>query len=184
MNALTLRHAHTVPAILANAGENAATKFLEFFAARIRNLNTREAYARACAQFLAWSERHVDDIRLITPMHVAAYIEQHPGSPQTIKQHLAAIKMLFDYLVISQIVPVNPAAPVKGPTHVVKRGKTPVLSVEDARTRFHSDRFSAGFAGPGLDRRHALFFCAGFGRPWDEGVGFLRKRTPALVPVA
>jgi hypothetical protein len=33
-------------------------------------------------------------------MHVAAYIEQHPGSPQTIKQHLAAIKMLFDYLVI------------------------------------------------------------------------------------
>jgi integrase/recombinase XerD len=134
MNALTLRHAHTVPAILANAGENAATKFLEFFAARIRNLNIREAYARACAQFLAWSENHVDDIRAITPMHVAAYIEQHPGSPQTIKQHLAAIKMLFDYLVVSQIVPTNPAAPVKGPTHVVKRGKTPVLSVEDART--------------------------------------------------
>jgi hypothetical protein len=63
MNALTLRHAHTVPAILANAGENAATNFLEFFAARIRNLNTREAYARACAQFLAWSENHVSDIR-------------------------------------------------------------------------------------------------------------------------
>ena len=59
-------------------------------------------------------------------MHVAAYIEQHPGSPQTIKQHLAAIKMLFDYLVISQVVPVNPAAPVKGPTYVVKRGKTPI----------------------------------------------------------
>jgi integrase/recombinase XerD len=87
----------------------------EFFAARIRNLNTREAYARACAQFLAWSENHVDDIKAITPMHVAAYIEQHPGSPQTIKQHLAAIKMLFDYLVVSQIVPANPAAPVKGP---------------------------------------------------------------------
>jgi len=67
------------------------------------------------------------------PMHVAAYIEQHPGSPQTVKQHLAAIKMLFDYLVISQVVPVNPAAPVKGPTHVVKRGKTPVLNVDDAR---------------------------------------------------
>jgi hypothetical protein len=35
-------------------------------------------------------------------MLVAAYMEKHPGSPQTIKQHLAAIKMLFDYLVISQ----------------------------------------------------------------------------------
>jgi site-specific recombinase XerD len=43
-------------------------------------------------------------------MLVAAYMEKHPGSPQTIKQHLAAIKMLFDYLVISQIVPTNPAA--------------------------------------------------------------------------
>jgi hypothetical protein len=32
-NALTVRHAHIVPSILANAGENAATKFLEFFAA-------------------------------------------------------------------------------------------------------------------------------------------------------
>ena len=115
-DALTLRHTRTVPAILANAGENA-----------------REAYARACAQFLAWCERHVTDLRAITPMHVAAYVEQHPGAPQTVKQHLAAIKMLFDYLVISQVVPVNPAAPVKGPTHVVKRGKTPVLSVEDAR---------------------------------------------------
>jgi site-specific recombinase XerD len=69
---------------------------------------------------------------------MAAYIEQHPGSAPTIKQHLAAIKMLFDYLVISQIVPTNPAAPVKGPTHVVKRGKTPVLSVEDARALLNS----------------------------------------------
>jgi integrase/recombinase XerD len=60
-----------------------------------------------------WSEQHLDDIRLITPMHVAAYIEHHPGSPQTINQHLAAIKMLFDYLVISQIVPTNPAAPCR-----------------------------------------------------------------------
>jgi integrase/recombinase XerD len=81
----------TVPAILANAGENAATNFLEFFAARPGTLNTREAYAWACAQFLAWSENYVDDIRLITPMHVAAYIEQHPGSPQTISWPLAAV---------------------------------------------------------------------------------------------
>jgi hypothetical protein len=82
--------------------------------------------------------------------------------------------MLFDYLVVSQIVPVNPAAPVKGPTHVVKRGKTPVLSVEDARTLLDSiPTDTAGFAGPGPDRCYALFLCEGFGCPWDEGVGFL-----------
>ena len=64
-------------------------------------------------------------------MLVAAYIEKHPG------RHQDAL-WFFDYLVISQIVPTNPAAPVKGPTHVVKRGKTPVLSVEDARTLLDS----------------------------------------------
>jgi integrase/recombinase XerD len=51
-------------------------------------------------------------------------------SKPTIKQHLAAIRMLFDYLVIGQIVPFNPAAPVRGPKHVIKKGKTPVLSGE------------------------------------------------------
>jgi integrase/recombinase XerD len=170
MNALTVRHAHVVPSILANAGEKAATKFLEFFAARIRNSNTREAYARACSQFLGWCEQHVDDLRLITPMHVAAYIEQHPGSAQTIKQHLAAIKMLFDYLVISQIVPTNPAAPVKGPTYVVKRGKTPVLSVEDTRKLLDSIPTDSlhGLRDRALNRRDAIFLCQDFCGPWDE----------------
>jgi len=54
-------------------------------------------------------------------MLVAAYMEKHPGSPQTIKQHLAAIKMLFDYLLISQIVPTNPAAPLLGPPATASR---------------------------------------------------------------
>jgi hypothetical protein len=60
MNSLTLRHAHTVPAILANAGENAATKFLEFFAARIRNLNTREAYTRTLNFWRGPSRTHIN----------------------------------------------------------------------------------------------------------------------------
>ena len=49
------------------------------------------------------------------------------------QQHLAAIRMLFDWLVIGQVVPINPAAVVRGPRHVVKRGKTPVLLPEQAR---------------------------------------------------
>lgn len=47
--------------------------------------------------------------------------------------HLAAIRKLFDYLVIGQIVPVNPAASVRGPSHVVRKGKTPVLTSDEAR---------------------------------------------------
>jgi site-specific recombinase XerD len=69
----------------------------------------------------------------VRPLHVAAYIEQMPGSKPTIKQKLAAIRMLYDFLFIRQLVPVNPTASVRGPKYVVKRGKTPVWSREDAK---------------------------------------------------
>jgi site-specific recombinase XerD len=65
---------------------------------------------------------------------VAAYIELMPGSKPTIKQKLAAIRMLYNFLVIRQLVPVNPTASVRGPKDVVKRGKTTVWSREDAKT--------------------------------------------------
>ena len=54
-------------------------------------------------------------------------------SPPTVKQHLAAMRMLFDWLVVRQVLEMNPAAAVRGPKHVVKRGKTPVLEADEAR---------------------------------------------------
>lgn len=123
-----------LPALVARAGEHAARRFLEFFTATIRNKNTRLAYAKACGQFLAWcEERGVARLQDIEPMLVAAYIEKHPGSVPTVKQHLAAIRMLFDWLVTGQILATNPAHSVRGPKHVVSRGKTPVLDAEQAR---------------------------------------------------
>jgi site-specific recombinase XerD len=121
------------PAIIEQAGRNASKRFLEFFTANIRNANTRAAYARAVARFLRWCEERRLSLDDIEPVTVAAYIETHPGSDPTKKQHLAAIRMLFDWLVIGQVLPANPAASVRGPKHVVKRGKTHVLSAEDAR---------------------------------------------------
>src|SRR5262249_9369477 len=69
---------------------------------------------------------------------IAAYIEQHPAAAPTVKQHLAAIRMLFDFLVTGQIVPMNPASSVRGPKYVIKRGKTPVLTSDQARTLLDS----------------------------------------------
>jgi site-specific recombinase XerC len=54
-------------------------------------------------------------------------------SKPTVKQHLAAIRMLFDWLVVGQVLAVNPAAAVRGPKYVIKKGKTPVLTPEEAR---------------------------------------------------
>jgi site-specific recombinase XerD len=101
----------------------------------IRNKNTRAAYARAVGQFCAWCEDRRFSLILIEPITVAAYVEElsKTHSKPTVKQHLAAIRMLFDWLVLGQIVPANPASVVRGPKHSVRRGKTPVLSAEDAR---------------------------------------------------
>ena len=72
------------------------------------------------------------------PFHVAAWIEDFPGSKPTIKQKLAAVRMLYDFLVVRQIAPSNPAHSVRGPKYVVKKGKTPVWSREDAKTLLDS----------------------------------------------
>ena len=124
-----------LPGIVGAAGPRAARRFVEFFTANIRNRNTREAYARAVRQFLAWCESRGLELERIDPISVAAYIEQLglSRSKPTVKQHLAAIRMLFDWLVLGQVVPVNPASSVRGPKYVVRRGKTPVLSATEAR---------------------------------------------------
>src|SRR3984893_5944151 len=127
-----------LPGLIARAGQQASWRFVEFFAANIRNKNTRVAYAHAVMQFFHWCEsRHLalDELR---PAMVAAYIEQHTASAPTVKQHLAAIRMLFDWLVIGQVVPMNPASSVRGPKHVVRSRRTPVLKADQARTLLDS----------------------------------------------
>ena len=123
-----------LPQLIVDAGPVAVARFLEFFAARIANRRTRAAYGRAVGQFLAWCEARGLALAAVSPLHVAAYIRTHPGSAPTVKQHLAAIRMLGDWLVVSQVIPVNPAAAVRGPKHVVTTGATPVLSPAEART--------------------------------------------------
>lgn len=111
-------------------------RVIEFFAARVRNAGTRDVYLRSVRQFLAWcSGQGLTDLRHIHPPLVAAYVELlgRSRSAPTVKRALAAIRSLFDDLVSSGHLPVNPAAPVRGPRHVVIRGTTPVLTVEEAR---------------------------------------------------
>lgn len=127
-----------VPALYAH-DEPAAKRTFEFFAVSIRNPNTRKAYARAAAEFATWCEAcGITDVRQVQPVHVAAYIEGLQIAAPSVKQRLAALRMLFDWLVIGQVMPANPASSVRGPRHSVKKGKTPVLSAEEARTLLDS----------------------------------------------
>ena len=133
---LVLASPATLPALVAAAGDRAGIRFLEFFASTLRNPHTRRAYGRATANFLAWCEQHaVPSITAVQPLHVAAWIEgqTREHSAPTVKQQLAAIRHLFDWLVMGQVVPLNPPASVRGPAHSIRRGKTPVLDPIEAR---------------------------------------------------
>jgi site-specific recombinase XerD len=126
---------YIVPALIADLGDQAGWRYVEFFTANIRNPHTRRAYARACARFFAWCEQRGLTLAAIRPHDVATYIEQLQtgASAPSVKQQLAAVRMLFDWLVVGQVVPHNPASAVRGPKHVVKTGKTPVLAGEEWR---------------------------------------------------
>ena len=136
MTTLPALRSDSAPAIVTAGGERAAYRFFEFFTAQIRNPHTRRAYARAAHEFFAWLEAHgVTQLAAIESVHVAAYVEQlqKARSAPTAKLRLAALKHLFDWMVIGQIMPTNPAAAVRGPRHIVRRGKTPVLDPAEAR---------------------------------------------------
>jgi site-specific recombinase XerD len=129
------------PAIITNGRPELQKRFLEFFTANIRNPNTRKAYARAAGDFLHWcNSRGLTALPAIEPMHVAAWTEElgRQHSVPTVKLRLAAIRHLFDWLVTGQIMPTNPAHSVRGPSYSTKKGKTPVLSPDEARHLLHS----------------------------------------------
>jgi site-specific recombinase XerD len=126
---------HVVPVIVARAGNTAAWRYIDFFTANIRNQNTRRAYARACGSFLTWCNERGLTLATIRPFDVAVYVEalQAACAAPSVKQQLAAVRMLFDWLITGQVVPMNPASAVRGPKHVVKTGKTPVLEAAEWR---------------------------------------------------
>ncbi len=96
------RVSSTLPLLVSAAGAQASTRFLEFFAGTIRNPHTRRAYARAVGVFLAWCEEAgVPSIAGVQPLHVATWIEMQTRerAAPSVKQQLAAIRHLFDWLV-------------------------------------------------------------------------------------
>lgn len=124
-----------LPVIVDEAGPHASRRFVEFFTATIRNKGTRSVYLHAVNEFFEWCNQCGIDLKAIEPIIVATYIESlcESLSPPTVKLRLAAIRCCFDFLVTGHIIEFNPAASVKGPKHVVKKGKTPVLDSAEAR---------------------------------------------------
>jgi integrase/recombinase XerD len=78
------------------------TPFWEFFTAEIPNDNTRKAYFCAIRRFDVWCVLRNLNLHRLQPILIAAYMKELQASLSvpSVKQHLAAIRMLFDYRVL------------------------------------------------------------------------------------
>ncbi len=130
--------AQLIPTTIFAPTTKAEKRFREFFTTQVSNDHTRRAYLNAVKRFSEWCGlMGVAELGQVQPMqHVAAHLkvlgESH--SALTVKQHLAALRMLFDWLVVAQVLEMNPAHAVRGSKHSTKKGMTAVLSAEEART--------------------------------------------------
>lgn len=125
-----------LPEILSRAGKAAVFAAEEFFFGRIRNPHTRAAYLHAVKKFLAWAEDRGLELVRITPKDVGQYMDglrKEKTSIATRKQHLAALRHFFDGLVTRHAIILNPALSVRGERYEVVEGKTPEITVTDAR---------------------------------------------------
>ena len=125
-----------VPAMLFAPTPRVAKRVFEFFTTPLNNDHPRKAYMNAARRFAGWCEtRGIAELAAVEPSHIGAFIKhlQSQFTPPTVKQHLAALRMLFDWLVIGHVIEVNPAHAVRGPKYGVRKGKTPVLTADEAR---------------------------------------------------
>jgi site-specific recombinase XerD len=135
-----------LPAVIADQGDKAAERFFTFFTDTIPNANTRAAYYRNVMRFFAWTHAKGLSLPAIKSYHVSGYLaELATGhATPTVKQHLASLRMLFDWLITGQVINANPAAAVRAAKHVVKKGKTPVLNADEARELLDSISLKVG----------------------------------------
>jgi integrase/recombinase XerD len=125
-----------LPDIIHRAGNAAVFAAEEFFYGSIRNEHTRRAYRHAVNRFLAWCEQRGLELGRIAPKDVGQYFDwlrKENLGIATRKQHLAALRHFFDGMVTRHAIILNPALSVRGDRYAVVEGKTPEISVQNAR---------------------------------------------------
>jgi site-specific recombinase XerD len=114
-------HRHQLPRFLS------LETFLELLGARVRNPNTRSAYRVAWRSFFAFCSARGLELESVKAYHVGAWLDQHPASRSTQRQHLAAVRLLFDSLMMRGVVEYNPASRARPPRLVRESSHTPVF---------------------------------------------------------
>jgi len=129
---------NSLPTLVSKAGSAARFAWEEFIFGKIRNLHTRAAYERAIRQFLSHCETLGKELPTVSPRDVGCYLDGLNYAPATKKLHLSAIRHFFDTLVTRHVVVLNAAASVRGERLQVVEGKTPEITVPQARKLMRS----------------------------------------------
>lgn len=162
----------SAPALIKDAGSAARFAWEEFIYGKIRNPHTRASYERAIRKFLRHCALIDRELATISPRDVGTYLDGLDYAPATKKLHLSAIRHFFDTLVTRHVVMLNVAASVRGERLQVVEGKTPEMTVGQARTLMRSiDRSNA----VGL-RDHAIISIMIYTAARVGAVAALRRR--------
>jgi integrase/recombinase XerD len=129
-----------LPILVERAGGAAGFAWEEFFYAEHHNPHTQRAYQSALRRFLSWCEGEGVELASISPGMVGQYLVDLGGSAAKRNQHLSALRGFFDRMVQRHVVLLNPAASVSGVKEKVVEGKTPEITIEQARKLIASVR--------------------------------------------
>lgn len=129
----TIGDMERTPALIREAGGAARFAFEEFFYGQVRNPYTRKAYLHAVQQFSRWCDAHGLSLTRLAPADVGRYLDSLPVATPTRKLHLAALRRFFDGLVLRHVLILNPALSVRSERYQAVEGKTPEITVEQAR---------------------------------------------------
>jgi len=133
-----LSTARDIPQIVLDAGPNARFAWEEFFFGRIRSQHTRRAYHRAVKRFMGHCESRGLAISAISPADVGSYLDSLELATSSKKQVLAGLRHFFDGMVTRHAIILNPAASVRADRYQVMEGKTPEITVKQARKLLNS----------------------------------------------
>lgn len=128
----------SAPVLIEKSGSAAQFAWEEFIYGKIRNLHTRAAYERAIRRFLAHCDALGKQLSTVSPRDVGSYLDEQDYAPATKKLHLSAIRHFFDKLVTRHVIMLNPAHSVRGERLQVVEGKTPEITVPQARKLMQS----------------------------------------------
>src|SRR5271165_1533690 len=172
-----------VPGSSESKRQKTAETLLNILEGRIRNKNTRSAYKAAWRSFFEFCTAYKLELERVKPYHFGLWLKRHPGSIATQRQHLAAVRLLFDHLLEKGVVELNPAARAKPPRLEREASHTPVFEEDEIKAFLSAikPRLPYRHSRQSAVQRFTLQLGASFCRRGTQGRRLLPEERGALA---